>query len=341
MDFHTKKVGKQPRKARLYLISLLAVALLVFTSIEIIYQYYLHTPADAEGESNAFIIQNNETPRQIAERLATADLITSPWAFVRYADQKGFDVRLQAGRFYLPGGATIPQIAEALTDARPQEISVTIREGLTNAEIDAHLASLKLIDPGEFVQCVAACDFSAFPFLPAEAELREGFFFPDTYYVDPDNFNVEAFAQRLLRTFDDKTKAIFGQAERNGWEILKMASIVEKESRKSAERPIVAGILWKRYDAGQLIGADATTRYAVNKATEALTIEDLRDDNPWNTRAVVGLPPGAICNPGLDAIQAAANPTASEYWYYLHDPQGDIHYATTNDEHNANKARYL
>ncbi len=341
MEFHQKKVGAKKPRTRLLLILLLACALVVFTSVEIGYQYLIHTAASDNSDTKAFVIKANETPSQIADRLYDEGLIKSKWAFLRYANKEDFDIRFQAGRFYFPQNVSIMDLAAGLTDARPSEITVTVREGLTNADIDELLAGMRLIEPGEFVTCVAACDFSEFPFLPTAPELREGFFFPDSYFVNPDSFDVQEFAKRQLRNFDDKTKAIFGSSERNGWEILKMASIVEKEAHKAAERPIVAGILWNRYDAGQLLGADATTRYAVNKDTEALTVADLQDKNPWNTRAVIGLPPGAICNPGLDAIMAAANPAETEYWYYLHDATGQIHYATTNDEHNENKARYL
>ncbi len=341
MDFHTKKIGKKPSRKRIYLIAILAIALVAFTSVEIGYQYLISTPASEQEETVPFVIKTNETPKQIAERLYAEKLIPSRWAFLRFSDKQGYDVRFQAGRFYLPNNVSIKTLAEYLTNARPEEITVTIVEGSTNADIDEKLASLRLTEPGAFLECVAACDFSEFPFLPGEVEQREGFFFPDSYYVNPDTFDVQEFAKRLLSTFDQKTKSIFGDSERNGWDILKMASIVEKESRKPVERPIVAGILWNRFDANQLIGADATTRYAVQKDTEALTIADLQDKNPWNTRAVVGLPPGAICNPGLDAIQAAAKPADTDYWYYLHDANGEIHYATTNEEHNTNKARHL
>ncbi len=341
MDFHQKPVGRKKSRVRMYLIIILALGLVAFTSIEIGYQYLIHTIASEQTDTVPFVIKTNETPKQISTRLFDEGLIKSKWAFLRYADKQNLDIRFQAGRFYFPKNITIMDLAERMTSARPEEITVTVREGLTNAQIDELLAGMRLIEPGEFVECVRACDFSEFPFLPADAELREGFFFPDSYFVNPDSFEVQEFAKRQLTTFDEKTKAIFGTATRNGWEILKMASIVEKESNKPAERPIVAGILWKRFDAGQLLGADATTRFAAKKETEALTVADLQDKNPWNTRAVTGLPPGAICNPGLEAIEAAANPANTEYWYYLHDSKGEAHYATTNDEHNENKARYL
>lgn len=341
MEFQQKKIGKKRSLTRHLLIGALSLALVASVAVEVTYQYFTHKAASDNSETLAFVIKPSESAQEVASNLFEDRLIVSKWAFLRYADKHGFAERFQAGRFYIPKNITIVDLTEKLTNAKPEEITVTIPEGSTNDDIDRLLTKLQLIEPGEFVQCVASCTFTQFPFLPQDPALREGFFFPDSYFVNPDTFAIQEFAIRLVSTFDQKTKAIFGTAKRNGWDILKMASIIEKESRKGDERPIVAAILWNRFDAKQLIGADATTRYAVKKPTGELTVEELQDKNPWNTRAVVGLPPGAISNPGLEAIEAAANSPQTEYWYYLHDSQGVIHYATTLEEHNANKAKFL
>jgi UPF0755 protein len=288
-----------------------------------------------------FIIEKGELPKSVAKRLQKEGFLDSSWVFLRYAKRSGEAEGFQAGKFYLHKNTSYQNLSKALTKAAIEEISVTLREGLTNAEIDAELARLELIKRGEFLECVRSCDFSDFPFLPQNPEYREGFFFPETYFVIPERFSTEDFTRRLLKTFDQKTKSIFGKANRNGWDILKMASIIEKESRNNTERPIVAGILWKRFDNNWMLGADATTRYTTGKKTEPLTTDDLSDPNKWNTRAVRGLPPGAICNPGLSSIEAAANPQESDYWYYLHGNDGQIRYAETLEEHNKNKSDYL
>lgn len=344
MNFTPHKIGstKKFQIAKFLLIFLAAFAGLTFGAQEVYYQMKIEEIPVQQSIAVPFTIEKGESPQWVAARLAEEGFITSQWAFLRYADRSGFASQFQAGKFYLPQNITIPELAEKLTKAAVDEVKVTIREGLTVAEINDRLLELGLIQDREFEECVQeTCNFSDFPFLPDDPKLREGFFFPDTYFVIRDQFTVEKFAKRLLSTFDEKTKEVFGNSERDGWDILKMASIVEMESRKGDERPIVAGILWNRYDAGQMLGADATTRYITGKKTEALTVTDLSDKNPWNTRAVVGLPPGAICNPSISAIEAAANPAETEYWYYLHDNTGTIHYGKTLQEHNENKANYL
>lgn len=315
--------------------------LLFIAGQEAYYRVLLTKEETINTVTKPFIIQKHELPTTVASKLVEEHILPSSWAFLRYAKRSGDAENFQAGKFYIAPHTSLPALSRVLTKAAPKEISVTIPEGYTNADIDILLTDLGLIKKGGFLKCLRECDFSNFPFLPKDPELREGFFFPDTYFVSPDNFSVEAFAKRLLKNFDEKTKKIFGTAKRNGWDILKMASIVEKESRKAEERPIVAGILWKRLDNDWTLGADATTRYITGKQQEALTVEDLALKSPWNTRASRGLPPGAICNPGLDAIRAAAYPKETEYWYYLHASDGNIYYAKTEAEHNTNKYKYL
>jgi UPF0755 protein len=120
-----------------------------------------------------------------------------------------------------------------------------------------------------------------------------------------------------------------------------MASIIEREVISDDDMAMVSGVLWKRFDEGMGLDADATVRYALKKWDEPLTIQDLQIDSPYNTRRYRGLPPGPICNPGLRALIAAIRPQASEYYYYLSTPEGETVFARTNDEHNNNKAKYL
>ncbi|QQS59168.1 endolytic transglycosylase MltG [Candidatus Peregrinibacteria bacterium] len=340
--FSQKHIQRQKMSLRIKtMIAIIFVMGALFIAQEVQYRMLIAKSPESSDAVFPFTVEKGESLPNMSIRLQEEGLISSSWAFLRYAKRSGVAENIQAGTFYLPKNLPIPALTELLTKAVSQEISFTIPEGFTNADIDARLAEFSLAPKGAFLECVRTCDFSDFPFLPADPKLREGFFFPDTYFVNPENFSAEAFARRLLRTFDERTKTIFGTSSRNGWEILKMASILEKESRGDEERPIISGILWKRLDNDWLLGADATTRYATGKKTEALTIDDLQSKNPWNTRAVKGLPPGAICNPGLSSILAAANPEESSYWYYLHDMKGNIYYATTMEEHAENKEQYL
>ena len=173
----------------------------------------------------------------------------------------------------------------------------------------------------------------------------EGYLFPDTYYVDPNEFVAKFFLERMLGTFRDRVMNGLNDdlvlSKRSLGDIIIMASLIEREAANDIERPVIAGILWKRFDAKQGLAVDATIRYVLGKETEPLTKKDLEIDSRYNTRKYAGLPPGPIASPGLASIRAALHPEESLYWYYLHGSGGLIHYAETNDAHNVNKAKYL
>jgi UPF0755 protein len=119
-----------------------------------------------------------------------------------------------------------------------------------------------------------------------------------------------------------------------------MASIIENEVFGKDNREIVSGILWKRLDSGWKLDADSTLLYITKD--RKITAEDLQLDSPYNTRKNGGLPPGPICNPSVESIVAAMFPKESNYWFYLTTSDtGEVIYAETNDQQNANKAKYL
>jgi UPF0755 protein len=286
---------------------------------------------------------------KIAEILKEKNLIRSTSVFTLYTRLHGEGNSLQAGSFSLSQNMNVPKTIDVLRGKVSAQSIITIPEGFTVRDIDHLLASKNLIKEGDFVTCAQTCDFSTFAFLPKPSGViqhqLEGFLFPDTYFVAMSDFTAQSFAERLLQTFEKRVlgdlKADLAVSKRSLAEIVTMASLLEEEARNDDERAMVAGILWKRLDAKTGLDVDATIRYALNKKREALTRTDLETDSPYNTRKYRGLPPGPIANPGLASIKAALAPKESPYWYYLHDRQGLIHYAVTNDEHNENKVRYL
>ncbi len=299
-------------------------------------------------------IAKGDSVADIATKLEEYGLIRSGFVFKLYARVKGAHTNLQAGTFSLNQSMSVDDVLITLRTGKSGEISITIPEGWTVAAIDAFMASKGLGKPGDILDCAYSCDFSDSDFLPKNnfatradgyGSKLEGYLFPETYFVAVDGYAPEAFLHRMLETFRlrviDGHVTDIGRSGRTLHDAVTMASLVEEESRHEEERPIVAGILWKREEAGTVLGVDATVRYLVGKPTGAITVSDLASDSPYNTRKVAGLPPGPIASPGISAILAALQPEASEYWYYLHGNDGVIHYARTNDEHNVNRARYL
>jgi UPF0755 protein len=179
----------------------------------------------------------------------------------------------------------------------------------------------------------------------------EGFLFPDTYFIPltaPPSAVLAMMRSNFDRRVDDKIRKAADVQGLDLETLINLASIVEREARFAEDRPIIAGILLRRYREGSFIGADATVQYALGFSLEEnvwwrerLTADDLIIESPYNTRKFPGLPPTPICNPGLEAIQAVSYPQQTRFYYYLSDQGGKMHYAVTLSEHLVNMETYL
>lgn len=210
-------------------------------------------------------------------------------------------------------------------------VKITIPEGLSSFDI-ADILSNKFpsFDKKIFLSLI-------------KTQNLEGYLFPDTYFFMPDM--TEAQIIKLMNdNFKEKIKAVnqdiknFGKTESD---VIKMASILEEEARTVESREVIAGILWKRISIRMPLQVDSSFKYINGKTTATLTSDDLKIDSPYNSYTNRGLPPTPISNPGLDAIMAAINPIKTPYLYFLTDKNGNMHYATTFEEHVANKLKYL
>jgi UPF0755 protein len=177
-----------------------------------------------------------------------------------------------------------------------------------------------------------------------EAKEMEGYLFPDTYFFQPSNTHgdivnhMNTKFQEVIDSFDIDWET----HPRTKEDIVIMASIIQKEANSNLrEKQMISGILWKRIDEGMLLQVDAPFKYLIGKASSQLTRVDLGMDSTYNTYRYAGLTPGPISNPGRDALYAALYPTESPYYFYLHDTDGNVHYAETHDGHVANKRKYL
>ncbi|QQG42388.1 MAG: endolytic transglycosylase MltG [Candidatus Giovannonibacteria bacterium] len=209
------------------------------------------------------------------------------------------------------------------------EAAVTIPEGYSVRQIGEALEKAGLFSKDEFV---------------LEAQKHEGYLFPDTYRFYK-TAKPEQVIAKMRDNFNKKiTPEILAEAKSSGKtleQIIIMASLLEEEVKSTADRKIVAGILWKRLRLGMGLNVDAALTYVLGKPSGELTEADLKYDSSYNTYRYRGLPPGPISNPGMDAILAALRPTGSEYFYYLTDKGGKTHYAKTLEEHALNKYKYL
>jgi len=317
-----------------FLITLFIVVAVSLAATTIWVNWVLAAPGD-RGEKKTFVIKENETVPSFAKRLEEEKIIRNALAFRVHLKLSGLDRKIQAGSFSLPGDKPAEEIALTLTTGRLDKW-VTFIEGLRKEEVAEILAKNFNIDKEKFL-----------------ALASEGYLFPDKYLIPVKN-NEEQVLAIFKTNFEKKfTKEMQNKAAEQNlstMEVIIIASILERESKGKGkdERPIIAGILLKRWREGWYIAADATVQYALGYSEgekvwwrKVITQEDLQIDSLYNTRKHVGLPPGPICSPGLSSIEAVLNPKNTDYYYYIHDKEGNPYYAETFEIHQQNIAKYL
>jgi UPF0755 protein len=329
--------------------SLLVLLLIVVMGIFASYRWWSNSLSSVSEDKTPvyFVVPKGASAMQIGNKLHDANLITSTLAYKLYIQFFGKAKKINAGEFKLAKNMSVSEIIEALQGG-PLELWVTIPEGLRKEEmIDIFIESLQM-NPE-----MASVFENEFLSLTKD---KEGYLFPDTYLFPPDAA-ASVIVGRLESIFDTRIDEFEEGIKDSAYsldEIITMASILERETVTDEERPIVAGILWKRLETdGWLLQADATVQYAVansklktqNSKLEnywsILTKADLEIDSPYNSYKYKPLPPTPIANPGTVSIKAAIYPESSDYWFYIHDVDGVIHYAETIQQHNANVRKYL
>lgn len=284
------------------------------------------SPVDrGNTRTQIFVIQKGEGIRSIAKRLKQEGLINDQIVFFILVKRLGLDGKIQAGDFRLSASMDAKTLARELTFGT-LDVWVTIPEGLRSEEIAQVLKEKVPSYKEDWV---------------SELKKHEGYLFPDTYLI-PKDADVSLVVTIMRNNFARKWEEL--QSGKNMETIVILASIIEREAKFLQDRPLVASVLTNRLKLGMPLQADATIQYTKGKAGDwwpKVTKEDLKVSSPFNSYKTVGLTPSPIANPGFDSLKAGANPTATDYLYYLSDEKGHMHYAKTLDEHNRNIEKYL
>ena len=320
----------------------------------------LRAPAGSAQVPVNFTISPGETAVSIANNLNAAGMLENPSLFVTYAHFYGLDSQLEAGEFTLSPEWTIPELALTLTKAIARDAELRFIEGWRLEEMANSLAVYEpaQIDADEFLAIAKRerpFDLSSYTFLaglPAGQSL-EGFLFPDTYRV-PLDADAAYLVDAMLTNFGEKvTPAMrqgFGAQGLSMSEAVTLASIVQREAVLAEERPLIAGVFLNRLAQGMTLSADPTVQYAAgyDATTDSwwkvpLYVSDLEFDSPYNTYVYTGLPPGPIAAPSLGALEAVANPTTTDFIFFVADCDSDIagdhSFSVTFDEHLAKAQR--
>jgi UPF0755 protein len=258
--------------------------------------------------------------------------------------------KLIASEYVLNPKMSIKEIVNSLTgkNAISKEINLTFIEGKNNKDYAKYLESQGFGSAEDFLKLVNTNKYNdRFQFLSDKSKTAdlEGFLFPDTYRVFKDATQEEILI-KLLDNFDIKlTEQMRTDIKKQGrsiFEIIVMASLIEKEVKTFDDMKIVSGLFWDRIKNGQALESCATLAYALGENKPQYSAADTEIDSPYNTYKHRGLPPTPICNPGLNAITAAIYPVYTNYNYFLSDPATNkTIFSASYDEHLKNKRIYL
>jgi UPF0755 protein len=307
--------------------------------------YQAHSPDSTivgeAGTAKVVIIESGTTAAQIGNLLEQEEVIESSAAFVDLVSERGSENTLHPGKYTFDAGLELLAVVDMLESGTgSSRYKVLIPEGMAISQVKDRLDAEGQISGGEYETLVANLADFELPSLAGrqitDVTTMEGLLFPDTYFLSEGEGPDKLIEQQLL-AFTNKTSALpWEKSEALGvtpYQILIIASLVEKECRVPEERAMVARVIYNRLGQGMTLGIDATVRYAVNNWTEPLTDAELSVDSPFNTRLKTGLPPSPICSPGEAALLAALEPVAGDWLYYvLKDTTGNHFFTSSYEE---------
>ena len=307
----------------------------------------IYLPKDSHLQTQKiFLIEKGQSVKEIAKNLEKENLIKDDFYFILYLWSRGEVKKLQSGFYKLSPAMSIREIAKKLAKGEVIKIEVVIPEGFKIDKIEEEIVEKGLDVKSKIKNQKSKFYKEEFEFLrdiPDEMDI-EGYLFPDTYQIVYGS-KIEEIVRAMLKNFDKKLtldlREEIKQQKKTIFEIITMASMIEKEVRTKEDKELVSGILWKRLKQGIPLQVDATIAYITGEQTSKISKTDTQIDSLYNTYKYRGLPLGPISNPGLESILAAIYPKSSEYWYYLSTPDGTTIFSRTLEEHNVAKAKYL
>lgn len=275
--------------------------------------------------------------RDIGALLEEKGVIGNSNRFWIMAKLRGDDKRFMAGRYNFHSGMKTEAVLNKLVVGEVTEKKFVIPEGFTVKDIAKRLNEEGIASESVFLE--KAKNFRPFDYIEKNDEAyftAEGFLFPDTY-----NISVGATEEDILslmaNTFDEKlTEEMRERAKTVNlsiYELITLASLVEKEARFKEDQPIIAQVFFKRLEIGMPLQSDATLQYLMDAPKEDVAISDTKIDSPYNTYQNMGLPPGPVANPGIEAINAVLYPADTDYLYFVADRDGHNHYTYSYSSH--------
>jgi UPF0755 protein len=301
--------------------------------------YFVH-PADQAGTAQTFVIDGGMSLRQVAGNLEDKGIIRNKTFFLLWARLKGYGKKIKSGEYSLSSGMAPVNIFDILTKGRIITHPVTFPEGFSAEQIADTLAQNIKVDKNAFIRLVR--DQAVLRKYGIPGPSLEGYLYPDTYQFRKGQ-SPESILDVMVGRFKEVISPLKEEIEKSGMtlgQIVTLASIVEKETGKADERPLIAGVFLHRIKDGMRLDSDPTVIYGIENFNGNLTRDDLKRYTPYNTYVIKGLPPGPIANPGLESIRAVIHPSVTEYLYFVSKNDGSHVFSKSLEEHNRKVAAY-
>jgi UPF0755 protein len=320
-----------------YLIAILLVIGFIFILREL-GQYNATVMKEANIET-VVNIKAGMTDDEIGRILYSKKLINSPELFTMQVNLKGYQGKLQAGKYKIKKGSTISEIIDTIVKGQVIYNIFTIPEGYDIKQIAAKLQNEQICNAEKFKNI--AKNYAPYSYMKTNNKdviyKAEGFIFPSTYYLSLD-MDERAILAFMVKTFDENIKKnnidkLVEEKNLNLRDVITMASLVEKEAIYPSEMPLIAGVFYKRLSIGMPIQSDTTIQYLLGKQKDIVTYKDLKIDSKYNSYLYKGLPPGPIASPSMKAIVATIKHTNTDYLYFVAGNKGKHLFSKTYKEH--------
>lgn len=278
--------------------------------------------------------------KKIALQLAEQKIVEDKTFFELFVRLGKKGKTLRAGEYDIPANAKLTEIVDQMIEGRVKLYKLTIPEGFAAKDICALLVKNNL---STTEACPEQIERTALLKDAPPAASLEGYLFPETYLYEYDA-TPASFIEQMVNEFYRRVDA--GRVEKARaneltlFDVVILASVVEKETGKAEERPLIAGVFRNRLKLGMPLQSDPTVIYGIKDFNGNLTRRDLETDSPYNTYTRPGLPKGPICNPGLASIDAVLSPVPTEYLYFVAKGDGSHYFSKTLEEHNEAVRKY-
>jgi len=303
--------------------------------------YFANTPVHLPQSPYEFTLKHGSSLRTIARQFSAEGLIPEPWSFIVLAKALGKEVEIKAGNYQLDREITPFQLVKKITKGDVSQSEIVFIEGWNFSQMRKALDE----HPAIRHDTTGLSDRELLNRLGVEEENAEGLFFPDTYYFSNGMSDLSVL-KRAYQIMGQRLEDAWRERSQNlpystPYEALIMASIIEKETGRSGERPMIAAVFINRLRIGMRLQTDPTVIYGLGETFDGnLHKRDLSTDNAYNTYTRSGLPPGPIAMPGWASIHAALHPGETAALYFVSKGDGTHQFSRSLAEHNQAVARY-